>query len=151
MDRNLPHADGIHSVQFSPDSKLIVTAGEDFVARIWNRETGQQITPPLRHRHQVWAATFNPDGRWIATISVDKTARLWDARTGDPLAPPCLLPEMGTSIVFLDNLPRLLLGGTRGNSWIWDLSPDNPSPQELDRLARTLTGTAVTSESPAYR
>ena len=140
IGKPLQHRDGIHSLQFSPDSRRIVTAGEDFVAQVWDVATGAAVTPPLRHRHQVFAAAFSLDGLWVATTGADKTVRIWDAKTGDPLAPPLPLSEMGTSIVFLDDHPRILIGGSKGAFWIWDLTPTGKSPEDLTSLANSITG-----------
>lgn len=141
--RPLAHRDGIHCLQFSPDSRRIVTAGEDFVARVWDSITGDPVTPPLRHRHQVWSVAFSPNGLWIATTGADKTVRLWDAKTGDPLAPPLSLPEMATGLVFLDDLPRVLIRSHKDTYWIWNLAPTERSLDDLDHLAKSLTGDPV--------
>ncbi|MCL4177401.1 MAG: serine/threonine protein kinase [Verrucomicrobia bacterium] len=134
------HRDGIHCLQFSPDGRYLVTAGEDFMARVWHSVSGAAVTPPLRHRHQVFAAAFSPNGRWLATTGADRTARLWDAKTGDPLAPPLPLSEIGVTITFLDDQPRVLIEGKEGSVWIWDSTPTGQLMAELDSLVKSLTG-----------
>ena len=37
------HADGVHGVAFSPDGKMIATAGHDRTARLWEVETGKEV------------------------------------------------------------------------------------------------------------
>ena len=43
------HADGVDSAQFSPDGKRVVTASRDNTARVWDAQTGQPLTEPLKH------------------------------------------------------------------------------------------------------
>ena len=66
---------------FSPDGRLVVTAGTDIRAVVWDAKTGKRVFP-LEHRDQVRWAVFSPDGNRIATGSADRTARVWDAKTG---------------------------------------------------------------------
>ena len=74
--------------QFSPDGKRIVTASDDGTARVWDAQTGQPLTEPMKHGNVAVSAQFSPDGKRIVTASQDKTARVWDAQTGQPLTEP---------------------------------------------------------------
>jgi dipeptidyl aminopeptidase/acylaminoacyl peptidase len=68
----------VWSAQFSPDGKRIVTASSDNTARVWDAESGQPLTEPLKHNGRVRSAQFSPDGRQIVTASEDYTAQVWD-------------------------------------------------------------------------
>jgi WD40 repeat protein len=72
---------------FSPDGSLIVTAGTDRNARLWDVQTRTPRGPPLKHEVVVSGAVFSRDGRMILTGSLDRTARLWDVTTGKQLGP----------------------------------------------------------------
>ncbi|MCI0461473.1 MAG: protein kinase [Gemmataceae bacterium] len=76
------HAAPVNTVEFHPDGHSLVTASRDRTARVWRVETGEAVTPPLRHQDWVATAFFSPDGRLVVTASHDRTAGLWDAQTG---------------------------------------------------------------------
>ena len=67
---------------FSPDSRLVATAGADGVARVWELQTGSLKLELKGHTSSVNDVNFSPDGRYIATAGEDTTAKLWDATTG---------------------------------------------------------------------
>jgi WD40 repeat protein len=79
------HLGPVLSVAFSPDGKLVITAGSDQTARIWDTATGREVGQPLQSFTSVNSASFSPDGKAVLTASEDGTARVWDAKTGREL------------------------------------------------------------------
>lgn len=76
------HTDQISRVCFSPDGRYVVTASSDGTARIWEAETGMQLTVLKGHTSFVVCAAFSPDGKYIVTASWDRTAKIWETATG---------------------------------------------------------------------
>ncbi|MCY2966299.1 MAG: protein kinase [Planctomycetota bacterium] len=76
------HSGRVNSAVFSPDDTLVLTAGEDRVAILWNAETGTVLRKFRGHRGGVRSARFSADGKRILTASSDKTARVWEVDTG---------------------------------------------------------------------
>jgi WD40 repeat protein/tRNA A-37 threonylcarbamoyl transferase component Bud32 len=72
---------------FSPDGKIVATAGKDS-AQLWDAVTTKPIGSPLQHKNMVTTVVFSPNGKVIATASEDNTARLWDVATLKPVGPP---------------------------------------------------------------
>ncbi len=71
------HSRAVADVSFSPDSTRIVTASADKTARVWDRETGEELRC-FEHEAAVTAASFSPDGQRVVTASRDGTVRVWD-------------------------------------------------------------------------
>lgn len=78
----LQHPRRVEDLAFSPDGKLLATAGSDRTARIWEIATGQQHSTPFVHDDMVFGVAFSRDGRRLATASRDNTARIWEIATG---------------------------------------------------------------------
>jgi len=79
------HQDLVNSVAFSPDGRLLVSAGRDHDVIVWDVASGQHLHRfPDAHSGSVADARFSPDGRWIVTAG-PISARLWDVAAGRPL------------------------------------------------------------------
>jgi WD40 repeat protein len=72
---------------FSPDSRrLVTTAREESVARIWDLATGKPVVVLKGHERNLTSAEFSHDGLRVVTASFDNTARVWDVSTGKQIA-----------------------------------------------------------------
>jgi WD40 repeat protein len=78
--------DTVTMQRFSPDGRLVVTAGNENVARVWDARTGRLRTVLRGHTGPLTALRFDAKGNRIVTASTDGTARVWNAGTGELLA-----------------------------------------------------------------
>jgi WD40 repeat protein len=74
-----PSADkDIVSVCFSPDGRLLASAGHDNAVRLYEVATTAEIRLFEGHRQEVTALAFSPDGRRLASGSTDTSCIVWD-------------------------------------------------------------------------
>jgi WD40 repeat protein len=76
----LPHDNLVISVAYSPDGKLLATAGSDHLIYLWDVSSRQLIARLAGHTQQVWKVVFSPDGNRLASAGWDGTARIWDLK-----------------------------------------------------------------------
>ncbi len=67
----------VTGVSFSPDGKLLATAGADKTVRLWDLATGKEVRKFVGHEKSVTCVAFAPDGRSLVSGSADKTLRIW--------------------------------------------------------------------------
>jgi len=72
------HTGFVSGAVFSPDGKLVVTAGGVGTARLWDVASGRSLQITLSgNGNIVNSAVFSPDGKLVLTAGGDKTARIW--------------------------------------------------------------------------
>ena len=73
------HTAAVRRAVFSPDGRLLVSAGEDKQVIVWDFKRRERLATFQDHSDWVAALAFSPDGKWFASAGYDRTVIVWDA------------------------------------------------------------------------
>ena len=72
----------LRHLAFSPDGRILASAGQDASIKLWDPASGQELQTLRGHSHAVNQVAFAPDGKRLASAAADRTVKLWDPATG---------------------------------------------------------------------
>jgi WD40 repeat protein len=116
------------SLVFSPDGKRLASTNvpsnsvgprSSDEIKVWDAQTGQELSSLKGHQWGVLSVAFSPDGRRLASASGDGMVKVWDVQTSQEL----LSLQGGTSAVFSPSGHCLATNGRDGMVTIWDATP----------------------------
>jgi len=139
----LEHSSRVLAAGWSPDGRLILTAGADKEARLWDAATGQAWGRTLRFPRAATTASFSPDGAMILTVG-GQEVRLWKTAGGEPALTESL--DLGKDAELLSHAfsrdGRLLWTAARRGqrTWLqaWQTDKGRRMGAEID-LGRAIT------------
>ncbi len=87
------HKSDVALARFSPDGKILATAGTGDTIRLWDVATGKQLHELTdTGRWQIYGAVFSPDGTTLTSIQQGGVIRLWNLATGKQVCPSQIHP-----------------------------------------------------------
>lgn len=144
------HRFPINALAYSPDGRLIVSAGDTDQAIIWDAVTGRELRTLPGHTSYIRSVAFTSDGRGIVSGCGDGKLRLFETTTGKQVrefsingAKPEDAQQVWTMRLSVDGkkLAALGLSGemlTDYTAWIWDIGTGKELVKR--RLASTSGG-----------
>ena len=126
---------GVGSVAFSPDGKLLATGYGNGYVRLWDPATRQAIgSPLLADTSQLGAGgvsgvAFSPDGKLLATGGGDGTVRLWNPATRQAVGAPLRAVTVGgavSAVAFSPDGKLLATGYDNGTVRLWNPATRQP-------------------------
>jgi WD40 repeat protein len=120
------------AVDYSRDSKSVISGGADQTTRLWDVIGVRQAMLFKGHTSAIESVAYSPDGKTIATASIggvtnfsDNVTTLWDTATGQELKQ---IDGMGGKLSFSPD-GRYILGNTGGFSSgtlkLWDVQTNS--------------------------
>ena len=123
------HGNGVRSMAFSSDGKMLASGGWDGIITLWDIATKRNIFTFEAHiegMKGVPSVVFSPDGKMLASGGYDGIIALWDVVTGTNIAS---IPEGGLwpwvySVAFSPDGTILASGQGNGpgNVKLWDVA-----------------------------
>ncbi len=140
------HSGPVMAVTYSPDGRLLASAGLDNAIQIWDVATGKTLrtlfsTSLTEHTRGITAVAFHPAGDVLASSSV-RRIQIWDVRTGQELRTLTGSSRYVHSLAYSPDGKLLASGDSDQTIHLWDAA----TGQEL----RTLTGHSGGVNSVAF-
>ena len=79
------HTMNVMGMALDPEGKILATASYDKTVKIWNVQTGDELSTCYGHKARVECVAFNQDSSLLASGAFDGTVRVWDVKTGTNL------------------------------------------------------------------
>ena len=118
------NSESITRFAFSPDGKMVASAGGDRTIHVWNVKTGKIIKVLRGHTDKIIGVNFSADGKWLASTARqpnDRSVRVWDCSTWKMLA-KATAPSRKNSmfVTFSPDGRTLVASGYRGAVRVYD-------------------------------
>jgi len=122
----LPDTFAIRSIAIHPGGRMLASATDDSLLRLYDIETGKcHSTHGTEHYlSPINDVAFSVEGKWMAVANMDGTAKLWDVASGHFITMVSAAHNGAevTSLQFSKNGRHLLSSGKDGQTRLWDLA-----------------------------
>jgi hypothetical protein len=112
--------EGVPSLDFAPDNRVLATACWGGTVRLWDVATQRLIHELKGHQSGVAGVRFSPDGKLLASASNDQTVKLWDPATGNERATLRGHTDVVHALAFSPDGSVIATGSRDGSIRLWD-------------------------------
>jgi WD40 repeat protein len=124
--REHAYAQSFFKMAFSPNGKLLATAGQlsesqEPAAQIWDAATANRVAAPLGHTFLVIDVAFTPDGKTLLTCGGDASIKFWDTTTWKEIPPSLGQKEFVSALALSPNGTRLATACSDGRMQLWNV------------------------------
>jgi WD40 repeat protein len=116
------HNDMLLDLAFSPDGRLLATAGYDRLIKVWDVPTRKELRTLKDHSDAVYGLAFSPDGRLLASAAADRAVKVWDVATGARLYTLGDSTDWVYAVAWSPNGRDLAAGGVDKSIRVWEAS-----------------------------
>jgi WD40 repeat protein len=138
----LGHTEKINAVDMLPNGRIAISGGNDFMAYVWDTQSGQVIYR-FNHPSRVTMVALDAKGRFAFTADSKKSSNIWDLKTGKRISQLQYFnrQEVFSSVQFSDDGKKLLTGAPTRKVSLWSIATGERldswrvSPKEKIRAA----------------
>jgi hypothetical protein len=150
------HKDIIYALTFSPDGKLLASAGYDRIIKLWNTETPAAAPRLLQdHSDTIYGLAFHPEGKLLASAAADRAVKVWDVASGKRLFTLSDPTDWVYTVAWSPDGKRLAAAGIDKSIRVWAANAEGGElvhavfahTQPVTRIAYSLDSTALFSIS----
>ncbi|QBG35896.1 WD40 repeat domain-containing protein [Litorilituus sediminis] len=118
----LGHSEKINSVDMLPNGRVAMSGGNDFIAYVWDSQSGQVIYQ-FNHTSRVSKVALDPQGRYAFSADSMRAAHIWDLKTGKLITTlkGTKRHEVFSSVRFSSDGKTLITGAATRKVSVWDI------------------------------
>lgn len=119
----LGHQEKINAVDMMPNGRIAISGASDFVAYVWDTQSGQ-IIYRFNHPSRVTMVALDPRGRYAFTADSKKAAHIWNLKTGKLVSSLQYTnrQEVFSSVRFSPDGTKLLTGAPSRKVSVWAIA-----------------------------